>query len=88
MMLGGGMMLGIGLLMMLVVLGLPILLIVGIVAAFMGLWGRRVGPTLAAPASGRFAPADSSARYCTHCGQGLQAGWAHCPQCGAPMGPQ
>ena len=37
MMLGGGMMLGIGFLMMLVVLGLPILLIVGIVAAFMGL---------------------------------------------------
>lgn len=25
-------------------------------------------------------------RFCSHCGAGLQASWAHCPQCGAPTG--
>jgi len=25
-------------------------------------------------------------RFCSHCGTGLQAGWTHCPQCGAPVG--
>jgi len=23
-------------------------------------------------------------RFCSHCGAGLQEGWTHCPQCGAP----
>ena len=26
-------------------------------------------------------------RFCSHCGAGLQEGWTHCPQCGAPVGP-
>ena len=25
-------------------------------------------------------------RFCSHCGAGLQEGWTHCPQCGAPVG--
>ena len=25
--------------------------------------------------------------FCAHCGAGLQEGWTHCPQCGAPVGP-
>ncbi len=25
------------------------------------------------------------ARFCSHCGAGLQADWTHCPQCGAPI---
>ena len=25
-------------------------------------------------------------RFCSHCGAGLQKNWAHCPQCGAPIG--
>jgi len=24
-------------------------------------------------------------RFCSHCGAGLQEGWTHCPQCGAPV---
>ena len=72
MMLGGGMMLGIGLLMMFIVLGLPILLVVGMMAVLMGLWNRRPGPA-------------SPACFCAHCGQSLQADWTHCPKCGAPV---
>lgn len=84
MMIGGGMMLGIGLLMMLVVFGLPILLIVAVV---WGLLGRRAGPAFSpSPALPRAsAPAASPTRYCAHCGQGLQADWTHCPKCGAPI---
>jgi hypothetical protein len=29
--------------------------------------------------------AGASARFCSHCGAGLQADWTHCPQCGAPI---
>ena len=83
MMFGGGMMLGIGLLMMLVFLGLPILLVVAVVAVLMGLLGRRGGPVFLPPTPA--APTTSPARYCSHCGQGLQADWTHCPKCGAPV---
>ena len=31
-------------------------------------------------------PSQDMKRLCAHCGAGLQAGWAHCPQCGAPVG--
>ncbi len=31
-------------------------------------------------------PSQDMKRFCTHCGAGLQADWAHCPQCGAPVG--
>ncbi len=85
MMTGGGMMLGIGLLTMLIFLGLPILLVVAVVAVMAGLLGRRAGPMSAPPISGPPAPAASPARYCAHCGQGLQADWTHCPKCGAPI---
>ena len=85
MMFGGGMMLGIGLLMMLLVFGLPILLVVAVVAGMAGLWGRRAGPMSVLPISGPAALAVSSARYCAHCGQGLQTDWTHCPKCGAPI---
>lgn len=78
---GGGMMLGIGSLMMLIFLGLPILLVVVVVAALMGLLGRRAGSAPVLPMAGPAAPA----RYCSHCGQGLQADWMHCPKCGTPI---
>ena len=29
--------------------------------------------------------AAAPARFCSHCGAGLQADWTHCPQCGAPI---
>lgn len=82
MMLGGGMMLGIGLLMMFIFIGLPILLIGGLIAGLWGLTSRRAGPASALPMPMmNVAPA----RYCAHCGQGLQADWAHCPKCGSPV---
>ena len=81
MMTGGAMMLGFGLLTMLIVLGLPILLIMGLVAVVWGLLGRRSG-AVSAPAQAASAPA---ARYCSHCGYGLQEAWTHCPSCGEPI---
>ena len=85
MMLGGGMMLGFGLLTTLIVLGLPILLVVGVVAVVWGLVGRRATPMISPSAPAASAPSGPpAARYCSHCGQGLQAEWTHCPQCGAP----
>ncbi len=77
------MMLGFGLLAMLIVIGLPILLIGGIVAVTLRLLGRRPGQTFSPSAQVVSAPGAPSARYCSHCGSGLQAAWTHCPSCGA-----
>jgi len=85
MMFGGGMMLGLGLLTMLIIIGLPILLVIGVIAGVWGLPGRRTGPTFWPPMSAASRPNAPPARYCSHCGQGLQAEWTHCPQCGAPV---
>lgn len=85
MMAGGGMMLGFGLLTMLILIGLPILLIGGIVAVSWGLLGRRPSQTFSPPAQVTSPPSAPSARYCSHCGQGLQAVWTHCPSCGVPI---
>jgi len=30
-------------------------------------------------------PGPDAKRSCSHCGAGLQEGWTHCPQCGAPI---
>ena len=76
-------MLGFGLLAMLIVLGLPILLIGGIVAVAWGLLGRRPGLAVAPPQATPLV-STSPGRYCSHCGYGLQAVWTHCPNCGAP----
>ena len=86
MMTGGAMMLGFGLLTMLIVLGLPILLIAGVVAVVWGLLGRRSGPAFSGPVQTASAPSAPAGRYCSHCGYGLHAAWAHCPNCGAPVG--
>jgi len=86
MMVGGGLMLLFGLLFMLMVIGLPILLIVAVVAGVWGLSGRRSGSTATFPGYDRsVTPSASFTRYCSHCGQGLQADWTHCPKCGAPI---
>lgn len=82
MMFGGGMMFGVGLLLMLVVVGLPLLIVMALVAAIGGRVGRRNRLVTAPPVSGPLAPV---ARYCSHCGQGLQLDWTHCPQCGAAV---
>ncbi len=85
MMFGGGMMLGIGLLMMLIFLGLPILLVLAVVAVMAGLLGRRNGPVTVPPALPVAEPSAPVGRECAHCGQGLQVDWTHCPKCGAPV---
>ena len=86
MMVGGGLMLIFGLLFMLIVIGLPILLIAATVTGVWGLSGRHTGSVASSQGDNRpVAPAPSSARFCSHCGQGLQADWTHCPQCGAPI---
>lgn len=86
MMVGGGLMLFFGLLFMLMVVGLPILLIVAAVAGVWGLLGRRSGSAASSPGYARpVAPAASFTPFCSHCGQGLQADWTHCPQCGASV---
>jgi hypothetical protein len=80
-------MMGFGFLSMLLVIALPI---VGIVALIIWLsnanhQGSLFG--LNSPSERREQTTNlEKNRYCTHCGAGLQADWAHCPQCGAPVG--
>lgn len=86
MMVGGGLMLFFGLLFMLIVIGLPILLLIVVVAREWGHSVRHNGSTAIFPANdGPIAPAAASTRYCSHCGQGLLTDWTHCPHCGAPV---
>jgi uncharacterized paraquat-inducible protein A len=76
------MMMGFGFLIMLAVLALPILL-----AAALVIWLMKANSRQGQP-RGPLAPSHtmltSAQRVCSHCGAGLQHGWAHCPQCGAP----
>jgi hypothetical protein len=86
MMIGGGLMLFFGLLFMLLVIGLPILLILAVVAGVWGLRGRHAEAVTSSPVySEPSGQAVSFKRNCSHCGQGLQAEWTHCPKCGSPV---
>ena len=88
------MMLGIGFLMMLLVFGLSVFLILVLIGGAGIFLQKRNQPErtvrnsqLVYPAVTQLAqPASAPARYCSHCGAGLQADWTHCPQCGAPIG--
>ncbi len=75
-------MMGFGFLIMLLVLGLPVLLIAAILIGVLGLQGWRSRPMFSPPTPTSLAT--QYARYCSHCGQGLQEDWTHCPKCGAP----
>ena len=75
-------MMGFGLLMMLLVLGLPVVSIAAILIGVLALLGRRSRPIFSPPTSTGLAKQD--ARYCSACGQDLQAGRTHCPKCEAP----
>jgi hypothetical protein len=87
------MMFGFGLLMMFVVVGLPILLVVLLVVAAAGYIpnlarngsGVQNQSPVYQPAMVSISPATHVARYCSHCGTGMQSEWTHCPQCGAPV---
>ncbi len=84
---------GLGWLMMLLVIGIPVLLVILVVAGAAGLLQNQTQSVPAIqnqaqviPSSGVTAPATTpAARYCSHCGAGLQSDWTHCPQCGAPI---
>ena len=93
MMFGGGLMFGMALLIMLLVFGLPILLVIAVLGGAPGFLQKQNRPADGAqnPISAASIPvvqpgqAVVSARYCAHCGAGLQTDWTHCPQCGAPI---
>ena len=94
MMLGGVWMLGMGLLIMLLLIGIPILLLIALLGGAAGSQQKRNHPAdvvqkpLYAATTPVVQPDHAvviSARYCAHCGAGLQADWIHCPQCGAPI---
>ncbi len=76
------MMMGLGFLIMLAILAVPILLIVGLVLLI-------AKPAFGQPSAGSAVPAAQLATpakptVCAHCGARLQPEWNHCPQCGAP----
>lgn len=77
MMFGSIFMFGFGLIAMLLVIGLPVALIAVLIWALT----RRGNPAVPALIPG--AQKTTSAPVCSHCGTALQAGWSHCPQCGA-----
>ena len=88
------MMFGFGWLMMLLVIVVPILIIALIIGgAVVLLQNRGTGSTslsspvsVAQPEVRTMSTTPPPARYCSHCGAGLQSDWTHCPQCGAPVG--
>ena len=87
------MMFGFGWIMMFLVIGLPIFLVVLLVAAAAGFIPNLAGSgspmqspsTVNQPSVSTSIQAATAARYCSHCGTGLLSDWTHCPQCGAPI---
>ena len=88
MMIGGGLMMLFGLLLVLGVVGLPVLLIGAAIAGVWGLSGRgrsaHPDPVVRQVYQSPM-PTTQIIRSCSHCGQGLQPGWTHCPYCGATV---
>jgi hypothetical protein len=84
---------GFGWLIMVLMIGLPIMGVILILMAAAGFFQNRslnVSPIIEQPQVDRKMNSSSSdattaARYCAHCGAGLQTNWMHCPQCGAPI---
>ena len=78
------MMMGLGFLVMLAVLAVPIVLLAGLVLLMIRPIIRKPD---AQPATGALQSVpDSNRSTCSHCGAQLRPEWAHCPQCGAPAG--
>jgi hypothetical protein len=89
------MMFGMGFLLMLLVIGLPLLLVVVLASGLIGILqnqnrhadlGQTPKSVVATPVPQPGETIAIPARYCAHCGASLQSGWTHCPQCGAPAG--
>ncbi len=94
MMFGGGLMMVIGLLFLLLLIGIPVLLVIALAGGTAGFLQKRsreahvaTKPMFATsnPMVQSTTTGGTPARYCSHCGAGLQADWTHCPQCGAPI---
>lgn len=87
-------MMGIGLIMLLAIIGIPVLSVVALAGGTTGFLQKRnkvfVGDQqrINKPSSTFIQPnraIATSERYCSHCGAALQTNWSHCPQCGAPI---
>jgi len=85
-------MFGLGWLIMLLVIGLPILLVVLLVGGAAGFLQNQTHLSTMQnqvpvyhSAVNLSQVAVPPARYYSHCGAGLQADWTNCPQCGAPI---
>ena len=68
------------------------LLLAGLIVLAISLLSRRPAPYPYAPpmaqapmAQAPMATAPASQMVCANCGQPLQAGWRHCPNCGTPV---
>jgi len=94
MMLGGGLMFGMGLLIMMLVIGIPIVFVIALLGGAAGFLQKQNRPAdvVQKPVYATSIPVVqpgqagvTSARYCAHCGAGLHADWTHCPNCGAPI---
>lgn len=88
-------MLGMGLLMVLLVIGIPVLLVFAFLGGAAGFLPKQnhSADSVPQPTGAATNPVVQSGqtvvtpvRFCTHCGAGLQSDWTHCPQCGAPIG--
>ena len=82
---------GVGWFWMFLMIGLPIFGVIIAAIALAGLFqNRQFDPVKSDNQTRFYQSSDSSsdnqpARYCVHCGAGLQTGWTHCPQCGTPV---
>jgi hypothetical protein len=82
-----------GLLVLLLVIGVPVLLVVVVFSGKLGILQQMSSPAPIQQPSRpvnlstieRSEPPEAVSRYCSHCGAGLQTDWTHCPQCGAPV---
>jgi len=87
------MMFGFSWLMMALILAVPAIVIILLVIGAAGLFQSRdrsvpamvIHAPITPPSVDASRSSNSLARYCPHCGAGLQSDWTHCPQCGAPI---
>jgi zinc-ribbon domain len=86
-------MFGLGLVLILLVIGLPVLDVVLLASGSAGLLNNRVNnPTSSSEIRSSISsqaktdtPVLDPTRYCFHCGAGLKDGWTNCPECGAQI---
>lgn len=89
------MMFGMGLLVMFVMFGLPLVLVLLLAGGLIGLAqqknhpsdpGQTSRPVVTKTVTQPGQVITLKAGTCAHCGANMQPGWTYCPQCGAPAG--